>query len=83
VVVVYKVDRLTRSLSDFAKLVELFEASRSNWAKESSTFKVSRPMLVVVLKAWVTETKETPCTKQFLQTGYSGHYAVFAAQAET
>ena len=29
--------------------------SRSNWAKESSTFKVSRPMLVVVLKAWVTE----------------------------
>jgi site-specific DNA recombinase len=26
VVVVYKVDRLTRSLSDFAKLVELFDA---------------------------------------------------------
>src|SRR6202171_2801353 len=26
VVVVYKVDRLTRSLSDFAKLVEIFEA---------------------------------------------------------
>jgi hypothetical protein len=34
--------------------------SRSNWAKERSTLKVSRPMLVVVLKAWVTETKETP-----------------------
>jgi len=28
VIVVYKVDRLTRSLADFAKLVELFEASR-------------------------------------------------------
>jgi site-specific DNA recombinase len=26
VVVVYKVDRLTRSLADFAKLVETFEA---------------------------------------------------------
>jgi DNA invertase Pin-like site-specific DNA recombinase len=26
VVLVYKVDRLTRSLTDFAKLVELFEA---------------------------------------------------------
>ena len=26
VVVVYKVDRLTRSLADFAKLVELFDA---------------------------------------------------------
>ena len=31
--------------------------SRSNWAR----FRVSRPMLVVVLKAWVTEMKETPC----------------------
>ena len=28
VIVVYKVDRLTRSLADFAKLVELFDASR-------------------------------------------------------
>jgi DNA invertase Pin-like site-specific DNA recombinase len=30
VVVVYKVDRLTRSLADFAKMVELFEARRRN-----------------------------------------------------
>src|SRR5271166_2280830 len=29
--------------------------SRSNWAKDKSTFKVNRPMLVVVLNAWVTE----------------------------
>jgi site-specific DNA recombinase len=28
VIVVYKVDRLTRSLADFAKLVELFDANR-------------------------------------------------------
>ena len=28
VIVVYKVDRLTRSLADFAKLVELFDAHR-------------------------------------------------------
>jgi site-specific DNA recombinase len=28
VIVVYKVDRLTRSLVDFAKLVELFDARR-------------------------------------------------------
>src|SRR5215210_933312 len=34
--------------------------SRSNWAKESSTFKVSLPMEVVVLNCWVTETKEAP-----------------------
>jgi hypothetical protein len=31
--------------------------SRSNWAKERSTFRVNCPMLVVVLNAWVTETK--------------------------
>ena len=29
-------------------------------ALESSTFKVSRPMLVVVLNCWVIETNETP-----------------------
>ena len=33
--------------------------SRSNWAKDSSTLSVSRPMEVVVLNCWVTETKET------------------------
>jgi hypothetical protein len=35
--------------------------SRSNWAKDSSTFSVSRPMLLVVLNDWVTETNETEC----------------------
>jgi hypothetical protein len=35
--------------------------SRSNWAKESSTFSVSRPVLLVVLKDWVTDTNETEC----------------------
>ena len=30
IVVVYKVDRLTRSLADFARLVELFQAQRRN-----------------------------------------------------
>ncbi len=34
--------------------------SRSNWAKDSSTFSVSRPMLVVVLNCWVIDTNETP-----------------------
>ena len=35
--------------------------SRSNWAKVSRMFSVSRPMLVVVLNDCVTETKVTPC----------------------
>src|SRR3954470_6825941 len=39
--------------------------SRSNWARESSTFKVSLPIEVVVLKAWVvTETKDTPAASK-------------------
>ena len=33
--------------------------SRSNWAKDSRTLSVSRPMEVVVLNDWVTETKVT------------------------
>ena len=35
--------------------------SRSNWANDSSTLSVSRPIDVVVLNAWVTLTNETPC----------------------
>lgn len=34
--------------------------SRSNCANESSTLSVSRPIRVVVLNDWVTETNETP-----------------------
>src|SRR5579859_866027 len=31
--------------------------SRSNWAKDRSTLSVKRPMELVVLNCWVTETK--------------------------
>ena len=34
-------------------------SSRSNWANDRSTLSVSRPMEVVVLNCWVTETKDT------------------------
>src|SRR5260221_3003034 len=34
--------------------------SRSNWANDNRTLSVSRPMEVVVLNCWVTETKDTP-----------------------
>ncbi|NKA06667.1 hypothetical protein GO303_05031 [Ralstonia solanacearum] len=33
--------------------------SRSNCAKDSSTFSISRPIDVVVLNCWVTDTKDT------------------------
>src|SRR6266436_1590316 len=35
--------------------------SRSNWANDSSTFSVSRPIEVVVLNCWVTDTNDTLC----------------------
>jgi hypothetical protein len=34
--------------------------SRSNWANDKSTFSVNRPIEVVVLNCWVTETNDTP-----------------------
>jgi hypothetical protein len=38
--------------------------SRSNCAKDSSTLRVNRPMLVVVLKDWVTTQMGAPLTAQ-------------------
>lgn len=34
--------------------------SRSNWAKDNSTFSISRPIEVVVLNCCVTDTNDTP-----------------------
>jgi DNA invertase Pin-like site-specific DNA recombinase len=39
VIVVYKVDRLTRSLADFAKLVELFDAHGVSFVSVTQQFK--------------------------------------------
>jgi len=44
VVVVYKVDRLTRSLADFAKLVELFEAQDVSFVAVTQQFNTTTSM---------------------------------------
>ena len=44
VVVVYKVDRLTRSLADFAKLVELFDAHQVSFVSVTQAFKTTTSM---------------------------------------
>jgi hypothetical protein len=36
-----------------------FATSRSNWANDSRTLSVRRPIEVVVLNCWVTETNDT------------------------
>ena len=43
-VVVYKVDRLTRSLSDFAKLIELFEARGVTFVSVTQQFNTTTSM---------------------------------------
>jgi site-specific DNA recombinase len=45
VIVVYKVDRLTRSLADFAKLVELFDAHRVSFVSVTQHSYVNRAVL--------------------------------------
>lgn len=44
VVVVYKVDRLTRSLSDFAKLIEVFEANGVSFVSVTQQFNTTTSM---------------------------------------
>ena len=44
VIVVYKVDRLTRSLADFAKLVELFDAHAVSFISVIQAFNTTTSM---------------------------------------
>ena len=44
VVVVYKVDRLTRSLADFAKIVELFDAKGVSFVSVTQAFNTTSSM---------------------------------------
>src|ERR1700676_3343959 len=44
VVVVYKVDRLTRSLADFAKMVEAFEAHQVSFVSVTQQFNTTTSM---------------------------------------
>ena len=44
IVVVYKVDRLTRSLSDFAKLVDLFDAHKVTFVSVTQSFNTTTSM---------------------------------------
>jgi site-specific DNA recombinase len=44
VIVVYKVDRLTRSLADFAKLVEAFDAHEVSFVSVTQSFNTTSSM---------------------------------------
>ena len=44
IVVVYKVDRLTRSLADFAKLIEIFDAHATSFVSVTQSFNTTTSM---------------------------------------
>src|SRR6476619_5906667 len=44
IVVVYKVDRLTRSLADFAKVIDLFDAHNVSFVSETQSFNTNSSM---------------------------------------
>jgi DNA invertase Pin-like site-specific DNA recombinase len=44
IVVVYKIDRLTRSLTDFVKLVEIFEAKNVSFVAITQQFNTTTSM---------------------------------------
>ena len=46
IVVVYKVDRLTRSLADFAKIVEIFDAHAVSFVSITQAFKIRNEKFV-------------------------------------
>ena len=56
VIVVYKVDRLTRALSDFAKLVEVFDRHGTSFVSITQQFNTTTSMgrltLNVLLSRW-------------------------------
>src|SRR5215207_3011695 len=64
VVVVYKVDRLTRSLTDFAKLVELFDAHGVSFVSVTQAFNTTTSMgrlTLNVLLSFAQFEREVDC----------------------
>ena len=48
IVVVYKVDRLTRSLADFAKLVELFDQQGVSFVSITQSFNTTSRLVLAI-----------------------------------
>ncbi|MGA8751248.1 MAG: recombinase family protein [Pseudolabrys sp.] len=54
IIVVYKVDRLTRSLADFAKLVELFDTHGVSFVSVTQQFNTTTSMGRLTLNVWLS-----------------------------
>src|SRR5256714_10957336 len=53
-VVVYKVDRLTRSLADFAKIVEVFDAKNASFVSVTQAFNTTTSMGRLTLNVFLS-----------------------------
>jgi DNA invertase Pin-like site-specific DNA recombinase len=59
IVVVYKVDRLTRSLADFARLVEILDAKSASFVSVTQQFNTTSSMGRLTLNVLLTERKSS------------------------
>lgn len=57
IIVVYKIDRLTRSLMDFAKLVKVFDAHDVTFVPVTQSFKVKRGFSACAGKGMAREAR--------------------------
>src|SRR5262249_36945380 len=74
VIVVYKVDRLTRSLADFAKLVELFDQQNVSFVSVTQQFKTTTSMgrlTLNVLLSFAQFEREVPSDRMRDKTAAS------------
>jgi hypothetical protein len=83
VVVVYKVDRLTRSLADFAKMVEVFDARGASFVAVTQQFNTTTSMGRLTLNVLLSfaqfereVTGDLPLTKGVLcRPRYDGRFS--------
>jgi site-specific DNA recombinase len=85
VVVVYKVDRLTRSLADFAKLVELFDAHGASFVSVIQQFNTTTSMgrLLSLAQFECEVTGERILNKIAASKRKNAHLALTAEAADT
>ena len=63
-VVVYKIDRLTRSLADFAKIVEILDARGASFASVTQQFNTTTSMGRLTLNVLLSFAQFAPCERR-------------------
>jgi len=69
IIVVYKVDRLTRSLADFAKIVEILDAQSASFVSVTHSSAISR----LPMRLWKRGARKA-CLKFAQYCGFAASY---------